>query len=418
MKPLPLRTSLLCLGLAAALAGCGKGADKQQQPPPPEVGVIEATPQNAPLVQDLVGRLSPYRSGDVRARVPGVLMARTYEEGTDVKKGQVLFKIDPAPLRAALDASLANLAQAQATAANNKAAADRASSLVGKGYVSRADYDAAIAAQRTADAAVKQAQADVQTARINLGFTDVTAPIDGRAGQQQVTEGALVGQSDVTLLTTVDQIDPLYVNFTLGVSDVEQMRRAAASGGATLAERNKTKVDVALPDGTPYGQAGTLDFASVTVNPQTGTVNLRAQLPNPDKSLLPGTYVTIKAYMGDLHGVFLVPQKAVQRDANSAYVLTVGPDNNVVRKNVKADNQRGLDFLVTSGLAAHDKIIVGGLPKAKEGKPVNPKPYDPKQDQAGGAPQGAAPAAQGQQASAKGEQAKPDAKSGSQPEKQ
>jgi membrane fusion protein (multidrug efflux system) len=395
MNSLSLRTSMLCFGLLA-LAGCGKKDQQPQQPPPPEVGVMQAQPQSAPLVQDLVGRLSPFRSADVRARVPGVLMQRVYEEGTDVKKGQVLFKIDPAPLKADLDAALANLSQAQATAANNRVAADRARSLVGKGYVSRSDLDNAQAAERTAAAVVKQTQAAVQTARINLGYADVVSPIDGRAGQQQVTEGALVGQGDTTLLTTVDQIDPLYVNFTMGVSDLDQMRRAAADGSATLAAQGKTMVKVTRPDGSDYDQEGTLDFASATVNPQTGSVNLRAKLPNAEKTLLPGMYVTLKANLGQLNNVFLVPQKAVLRDAASAYVLVAGADNKAVRKNIQAENMRGNDFLVTGGLAANDKIIVGGLPKAKEGQPVKAVPYDPAKDnQPVGAP---ASAAKGQDA--------------------
>jgi membrane fusion protein (multidrug efflux system) len=414
MNPLSLRTSIMCFGLIA-LVGCGKNDQQPQQPPPPDVSVLQVQPQSAPLVQNLVGRLSPFRSADVRARVPGVLMRRVYEEGTDVKKGDVLFKIDPAPLRADLNAAMANLSQAQATAANNKIAADRARALVPQGYVAKSDVDNAEAAERTAAAAVKQNQANVQSARINLGYTDVTSPIDGRAGQQQVTEGALVGQGDTTLLTTVDQIDPLYVNFTMSVTDLDQMRRSAAQGATTLADQNKTTVSINLPDGTPYDQEGTLDFSSATVNPQTGSVSLRARLPNPSEALLPGMYVTLKANLGQFNNVFLVPQAAVLRDAASAYVLVAGADNKAVRKDVQADNMRGSDFIVTAGLAANDRVIIGGLPKAKPGQPVKPSPYDPTKEKAAAAP-GAAQA--GYQAPSAQKPAEAQQKTGDKPAKQ
>ena len=196
--------------------------------PPPEVGVITVRATTVPLQQQLVGRLAAFRSADVRARIPGVLQRRVYEEGSDVREGQVLFLIDPATLQAALGQSQAALAQAQATAANARSAADRARQLLPQKYIARSDYDNALAAERSAAAAVQQAKAAVETARINRGYATVRAPISGRAGKQQVTEGALVGQADATLLTTVDQIDPLYVNFSASVADLERARRAGA----------------------------------------------------------------------------------------------------------------------------------------------------------------------------------------------
>ncbi len=334
MKSSLLSTPFLCLSLLA-LAACSKGKEQgPPQMPPPEVGVIKAQPQNSPLTRDLVGRLSPYRSADVRARVPGVLLKRTYDEGTNVKKGELLFQIDPAPLKAVLAASSAALGQAQATYTNDKVTARRVRELAPKGYVSKADLDNALAAERSSAAAVQAAKANEQTARINLGYANVTSPIDGRAGQQQVTEGALVGNGEATLLTTVDQIDPLYVNFTMSVAALEQMRSAQNSGNATLADTNKASVQVTLPDGSAYGEPGVLDFSDTTVNPATGSVNLRATIPNPKHSLLPGMYVTLKANLGQLHKVFLIPQQAVQRDTVGAYVMTVGSDGKVKRKDV------------------------------------------------------------------------------------
>ncbi|TBR39723.1 MULTISPECIES: efflux RND transporter periplasmic adaptor subunit [Dyella] len=398
MKSSSLRTPLMCLGLLALAACGGKKEQGPPQAPPPEVGVVKAQPKTVPLTKDLVGRLSSYRSADVRARVPGVLLQRTYEEGSDVKKGQVLFKIDPAPLRAVLAANQGSLAQAEATYTNAKISAQRARDLAPKGYISKADLDNAEAQERTAKAAVAAARANVESAKINLGFTDVVSPIDGRAGQQQVTEGALVGQGDVTLLTTVDQIDPLYVNFTIGVTELDAIRRSATAGGITLAEPNTAKVQITLPDGTRYSDDGTLDFSSATADPATGSVNLRARIPNAKHSLLPGMYVTVKANLGEQHGVFEVPQAAVQRDTAGSFVLVVGADGKVVRKDVQAGSLVGSTWLITDGLKAGDDVIVSGIQKVKEGAPAKASPWTPNQPAPGAQPQAAQPAAAGKAA--------------------
>jgi membrane fusion protein (multidrug efflux system) len=392
----PLRTLALTCAVAVALTACKK--PEQQMPPPPEVGVIDAKPQTLPLQRELVGRLSPYRSADVRARVPGVLLKRVYQEGADVKQGQVLFLIDPAPLRASLNASQAELASAQATYANAKAAANRARSLAPQKFVSRSDLDAAEAAERTAAAAVQQAQAALTSAKINLGYAEVTAPISGRAGKQQVTEGALVGQGDVTLLTTVDQLDPLYVNFSMSVDELTQMRAAQAKGQLALSGDGKSTVQVKLADGTVYDQAGTLDFSSTTVDPATGAVSLRAVLPNPQQILLPGAFVSFQATLGERNNAFLIPLQALQRDTTGGYVLVVGKDGKVARKNVKSEGQQGGNWLVSGGLEAGDKVIVAGVQKVKEGTPATAKPWDPASANANGqapaaAGAGAAPAA-------------------------
>ena len=376
MKSSSLSTPLLCLSLLA-LTACG-GQGKEQGPPPmppPEVGVVRAQPQNTPLTRDLVGRLSAYRSADVRARVAGVLLKRTYREGTDVKQGQLLFQIDPAPLRAALDASLASQAQAQATYTNSKVTAQRLLELAPKGYVAKADVDNALASERTAAAAVQQARANVQTARINLGYASVTSPIAGRAGQQQVTEGALVGQGSATLLTTVDQIDPLYVNFSMSASEMERMRQSQGAGSVTLVNPDQARVQVTLPDGSAYPEPGVLDFSSTSVDPATGSVNLRAKIPNPTHRLLPGLYVTITAQLGQQHGVYLIPQPALQRDTAGAFVMVVGADGNVQRKNVSATQLSGSDWVVTAGLQPGDQVIVSGIQAVKPGAPAKATPW-------------------------------------------
>ena len=372
-------TAWLTLSVALALAaGCSKqdaaagGGTPGGAMPPPEVGVVVVHPASVPLTQDLVGRLAAYRSADVRARVPGVLHRRVYEEGSDVKQGQVLFLIDPAPLQAAVGQAQAALAQAQANAANSHAAAARARNLIGGKFISQSDYDNALAAERSSAAAVQAAKAALESARINLGYATVRAPISGRAGKQQVTEGALVGQGTPTLLTTVDQIDPLYIDFSLSVAQLSGIR--AHDDGTRQRE-----VQVVLPDGSVYRHAGTLDFAGNVVDPATGAVSLRARLPNPEHTLLPGTFVTLKATLGEEHDAYRVPQVAVQRDAQGAYVLVVGNDGKVARKNVTTERQDGADWIVSAGLANGDRVIVSGLQRAQPGQPAKATPMAPEQ---------------------------------------
>ncbi|MGJ4804711.1 efflux RND transporter periplasmic adaptor subunit [Luteimonas sp. SDU82] len=379
---LPLVLSL-CL-----LAACG-GEEAPAQPPPPEVGVIEARAANLPLTREIGGRLAGFRSADVRARVPGVLQKRVYEEGSDVKEGDVLFLIDPAPLQAALGTAQASLAQAQANFANAKANADRARRLAPTEFISRSDLDNALATERSAEASVQAGRAAVESARINLGYATVRAPISGRAGKQQVTEGALVGQGTATLLTTVDQVDPLYANFSIGVGELEQIRRARAAADT------ESTVEVVLADGSAYEHAGTLDFSGDIVDPSTGAISMRALIPNPDGRLLPGTYVTLRARLGQMQGVYAIPQAAVQRDAKSAYVLVVGGDGNVVRRDVTLDSAEGGNWIVTAGLQDGEQVIVSGLQKVQEGAPAKAAPWTPV-GAAGQAPAGAAPAAEGQ----------------------
>ncbi len=370
------RSALLAGTIALVLAACGQ-SEPPASPPPPQVAVVSATPQTVPLQRELSGRLSSFRSSDVRARVAGVVLKRSYEEGSEVKEGQVLFQIDPAPLQAALSASQAQLASAQASYANATTTAKRARELAPQKFVSQSDLDNAEAAERSAAAAVQQARANVESARINLDFASVRAPISGRAGNQQVTEGALVGQGEATLLTTVDQIDPLYVNFALSVSELDQLRRAQGNGDVALQGQGKATVQVVLSDGSVFNQTGTLDFSGVTVDPATGAVSMRALLPNPEKILLPGTFVTLKATFGDLNNAFLVPQAAIQRDANGAYAMVVGKDGNVVRKAVTTLDMQGGNWLIGSGLETGDQVIVAGLQKVQEGAPAVATPWSP-----------------------------------------
>lgn len=360
---------LAMVSALALLAGCGSQSQSHQMPPA-AVGVVVVQPQQVPLTRSATGRVSAHRSADVRARVSGVLLQRTYNEGTHVDKGQVLFKIDPAPLKATLNAAEASLAQARATYTNNHVSAKRIRKLAPKGYVSQADLDNAEAAERSALAAVKAAKAQVENAKINLGYATVRAPIAGRAGKQQVTEGALVGQGSATLLTTVRQIDPVYLNFSLPVSELQQIRAEQASGKTS--QDGKTTVHITLPDGSTYPQTGTLDFAGASVDPSTGAVTLRALIPNPKHVLLPGMYAQMEVNLGAINHAYLIPQNAIQRDASSAYVLTVGKGNKVVRKNVVTGHMDHGNWIVTKGIDPGDRVIVSGIPKAKPGAEVKP----------------------------------------------
>jgi membrane fusion protein (multidrug efflux system) len=362
---------LLLAAAIASLAACGSSGKPQAgASAPPPVTVVAVQPQQVPLTGSFTGRLSAYREANVLARVSGVLLKRLYKEGTQVKAGQPLFQIDPAPYKATLDAALAALAQARANAANAHATAQRDRDLISSHLVSEQQLDTDEAAERSTAAAVKQAAANVESARINLGYTNVTSPISGIAGEQQVTEGALVGQGTPTLLTTVDQLDPIYVNFDEPAAQIEQISSAEQSGHVIAASGNQAKVQLTMPDGTPYGVPGVLDFRAATVDPSTGTAALRGILPNPDHTLLPGMYVTLRLTVGFAQQAFLVPQAALQRDAQGPYVLTVGADETVVQKRVTTEGTRGVDWIVSSGLAAGDRIIVAGIQSAHPGAKV------------------------------------------------
>ncbi len=375
MKSAP-HALLPCL-VMIALAGCGSG----KPPPaaePPQVGTVAAEQQTVPLTRNLVGRLSAYMSANVVARVSGVLVKRDYQEGDEVRQGQLLFEIDPSYYTAVLDSNLAVLAEDQATFTNNSVTAERDRKLLPVGSVSQQTVDDADAAERSAAAKVQADQAAVAAARINLGYTRVTSPISGTASQQQVTQGALVGSatsdsgSGGTLLTTVQRIDPVYVNFTISAADLLTLRQ---SQNVALAHQRDTKVQITLPNGDRYERSGTLDFSDVAANPTTGAVNLRALVANPKHELLPGMYVTLSIALGERSHVYLIPQQAVQRDTVGAYALVVGPGDVILRRNVTTAESYGNDWIVTDGLASGDQVIVAGLQGVHEGGPAKAVPW-------------------------------------------
>jgi len=372
-----LALSYLCL---IVLAACSKSAPP---PPPAQVAVVKAQSQSVPLERQFVGRLSPYYSANVTARVSGVLLRRNYTEGSQVRAGQLLFEIDPVFYRAQLNNDLALLAEDQATYVNDHITALRNRKLLPVGSVSQQTVDNSDAAERSAAAKVKADEATVASARVSLNYTRVTAPIGGIAGQQQVTAGAVVGNSTSdtggsgTLLTTVQQIDPMYVNFTISSADLATLQDSQSAGSVDLSQQNHTTVRIALPNRASYGTPGTLDFSDVTVNAATGSVNLRALVANSQRRLLPGMYVTLTVNFGQQKNVFLIPQQGVQRDTVGAYVLVVGADSKVGRKDVVAIDSLGNNWIVTQGLADGDQIIVTGVQMAKEGAPVKTVAWQP-----------------------------------------
>lgn len=375
MKHIVLRATPWCLALL--LTACGESKSEAPAPPPPKVGVVTAQAENVPLVKNLVGRLSAFRSADVNARVAGVLLKRAYVEGSEVKKGQLLFEIYPAPLKVALASVTAQQAKDQASLDQARVDLARYQKLNQQKAVAEQIYTNQKFLVRQDEATVQSDQAYVQTARINLGYAYVTSPIDGRAGQQQVTEGALVGQGSATLLTTVSQLDPLYVNFTIGANDLNALQTAAERGDIQLTEPSKTTVKVTLPDSTPYPELGTVDFSAPTVDPSTGSVTLRALLPNPTFRLLPGMYVNLQLALGQRHNAFLIPQAAVQRDITGPYVLVVDKNGKVSHHNVTTNGTQGVNWVITSGLDAGDEVIVSGVQVVQIGAQARTEPWQP-----------------------------------------
>ena len=375
-----MRYSWLSLLLVCVACGKDERAQGAKGPPPtPEVGVITVQPQSVVLTRELPGRTSAYRVAEVRARVNGIVQKRLFTEGSDVKAGQPLFKIDSAPYQATLESAQAQLARAEATAASTKSLAERYTKLIETNAVSRQEYDDAIARQKSAAAEVAAARAAIKSARINVNYTTVDAPIAGRIGRSAVTEGAYVQQSAATLLATVQQLDPLYVDLTWSSGDLMRLRRALESGQLQTVE-GKAKVTVILEDGREYPEVGTLQFADASVDETTGSVALRAVVPNPKAELLPGMFVRARIAEGTKPAALLVPQRAVQRDqGGQPFVLLVDKSGKVERRELETDRVIDDAWLVTKGLAGGEQIVINGLQKARPGATVKAVPANTKQ---------------------------------------
>jgi membrane fusion protein, multidrug efflux system len=353
---------LVVLGLVL-LTGCGHKAPPPA-PPPPKVSVVTVKAQAVPITTELPGRVAGYRTADVRPQVNGIILKRLFVEGSDVKAGQQLYQIDPAPYQASYDSAVAGLASARALAERYKPLADA-------NAVSKQDYDNAVASHL-------QAQAAVETARINLVYTRVLSPITGRIGRSLITEGALVSANQATALATVQQLDPVYVDVTQPTTTLLRFQREAAAGLLKQNEKGQTQVQVRLEDGSDYAHPGTLEFSEVTVDEGTGSVTLRALMPNPEHLLLPGMFVREVIQEGVRQDAVLAPQQGVSHDQKGEpNALVVGPDNTVELRTIATDRAIGDQWLVTSGLKPGDRVIVEGIQSAKPGAKVVPEEYRP-----------------------------------------
>jgi membrane fusion protein (multidrug efflux system) len=362
---------LAWLAIAALLGACGR--DPPPAPPqrPPEVTVAPARRASVPVTVELPGRTTAYRIAQVRARVDGIVLRREFTQGSDVRAGQRLFQIDPAPYRAALASAQAGLASAEANVGSVNAQAARYRQLVAVQAVSSQDYDNAVSSLGQAQASVAAGRASVQTASINLGYTDVTAPITGRAGIALVTEGAYVQAGAATLMTTIQQIDPIYVDLNQSSVQGLRLRRDLAEGQVRASERRMAPVTLALEDGSRYPVAGTVQFTDITVDPNTGSVTVRAIVPNPQHLLLPGMFVRGRVEQGIAEDVLLVPQAGVTHNPQGeATVLLVGPGNRVAQRTIDAPRTLGTDWVVTGGLKEGERVIVAGMQKVRPGATV------------------------------------------------
>lgn len=374
VKPSP-RSLLLAAVLMTALVGCGQSqqAGGPPQAPEAEVTVVTIAPKAVTLTTVLAGRTSPYQVSDVRPQVGGIVQKRLFKEGSDVKAGELLYQIDPATYQAAYDNAKATLTKAQANALPARLKGDRYTNLSKVNAVSQQDNDDAQASKLQAEAEVISAKAALETARINLSYTRVTAPIGGRIGKSTVTPGALVTASQADALTTVQQTNPMYVDVTQSSSEVLRLKRDLASGKLKKAGADGAKVKLLFEDGAHYQHEGALQFSDITVDQSTGVITLRALFPNPNQDLLPGLYVRAVLEEGVEENAILVPQAALSRDSKgNAIVMVVKADNTVEARPIQVTRVVDDSWLVSGGLAAGDRVIVEGLQKAKPGAKVKP----------------------------------------------
>lgn len=384
-----MRAAALAASVALALSSCGKADEAAQggQPagreaPAPVVGVVTVHPQTVALTVELPGRLESLRTADVRAQVGGIIQKRLFQEGSYVRAGQPLYQIDSSTYEAGLESARAQLATAQATLAKADADLARYKPLVAAEAVSRQEYDAAVTAKRSAEAGVKAAQAAIKSAGINLNRSRITAPISGFIGQSKVSEGTLLNAGDTTVLATIRQTNPMYVNVTQSASEVMKLRRQIAEG-KLLAADGVIAVGIKFDDGTVYPEKGRLLFADPTVNESTGQITLRAAVPNDQNILMPGLYVRVLMDQVAVDNAFVVPQQAVTRGTKDT-VMIVNAQGGMEPREVTVAQQQGANWIVTSGLKDGDKVVVEGISIAgmTGAKKVTPKEWMPSESQA------------------------------------
>lgn len=384
-----MRAAALAASVALALSSCGKADEAAQggQPagreaPAPVVGVVTVHPQTVALTVELPGRLESLRTADVRAQVGGIIQKRLFQEGSYVRAGQPLYQIDSSTYEASLESARAQLATAQATLAKADADLARYKPLVAADAISKQEYDAAVTAKRSAEAGVKAAQAAIKSAGISLNRSRITAPISGFIGQSKVSEGTLLNAGDTTVLATIRQTNPMYVNVTQSASEVMKLRQQVAEG-KLLAADGAIAVGIKFDDGTVYPEKGRLLFADPTVNESTGQITLRAAVPNDQNILMPGLYVRVLMDQVAVDNAFIVPQQAVTRGAKDT-VMIVNAQGGMEPREVTVAQQQGANWIVTSGLKDGDKVVVEGISIAgmTGAKKVTPKEWMPSENQA------------------------------------
>ncbi|HHK5567781.1 multidrug efflux RND transporter periplasmic adaptor subunit MtrC [Neisseria lactamica] len=384
-----MRAAALAASVALALSSCGKADEAAQggQPagreaPAPVVGVVTVHPQTVALTVELPGRLESLRTADVRAQVGGIIQKRLFQEGSYVRAGQPLYQIDSSTYEASLESARAQLATAQATLAKADADLARYKPLVAADAISKQEYDAAVTAKRSAEAGVKAAQAAIKSAGISLNRSRITAPISGFIGQSKVSEGTLLNAGDTTVLATIRQTNPMYVNVTQSASEVMKLRQQVAEG-KLLAADGAIAVGIKFDDGTVYPEKGRLLFADPTVDESTGQITLRAAVPNDQNILMPGLYVRVLMDQVAVDNAFIVPQQAVTRGTKDT-VMIVNAQGGMEPREVTVAQQQGANWIVTSGLKDGDKVVVEGISIAgmTGAKKVTPKEWMPSENQA------------------------------------
>jgi membrane fusion protein, multidrug efflux system len=389
--------------LVLILSACGGGQEQQKPAGPPEVGVVTVREQAVSLANELPGRTSAYESSDVRPQVNGLIQARLFAEGDQVRAGQPLYRIDPAPYQAAVANAQAALNRSRAAIASSEALARRYGELVKINAISRQDYENAVTSAQQARADVSAQQALLRTAQIDLARTTIRAPISGRIGRSTYTVGALVSASQTDALTTIQRLDPIYVDIQQSSADVLRLRQQILSGKLASDGRN-VSVKLKLEDGSTYPQPGVLKFTDVTVDPTTGSQVIRAQFPNPQGLLLPGMYVRAEFAQATQTNGLLVPQVAVSRDEKgNPTILVVGGQNKLEQRKITAPRTVGDSWLVTGGLKAGEKVVVDGAQMLRPGMPVKPVAPQGKGQAQGRAQQGGQPAAGPDAAANKGQ---------------
>jgi len=361
------------------IAGCGqqKGASGSPQGGPAEVAVITVQPEKISITTELSGRTSAYLIAEIRPQVNGLIQKRLFVEGSDVKAGQVLYQIDPAPFQAVLDNARAALGRSEANLPAIRSRSERFRELLADKAVSQQDSDDATAALRQSEADVQYWEATVETARINLGYTRITAPISGRIGKSNVTEGALVTAHQPLALGTIQQLNPIYVDVPQSTTDLVRLRHRLEDGRLDKGGNSQNKVRIILEDGTPYSLEGTFQFRDITVDPTTGSVMLRVIAPNPKGLLLPGMFVRTVVQEGVNKQAILIPQQAVTRDPKgNPFVLVVNAEEKVEQRMLSLDRAMGDKWLASSGLAPGDRVIVEGVQKVRPGASVKIIPFD------------------------------------------